>query len=59
LKRYQPQNAIPSYFVNLKVPYSGVRPFYTKYGDMMAPIYPDTALANAIRVVIMILFVVK
>jgi len=36
-------------------PYSGVKSFETKYGDKMAPISPLTALANAIKLVIMIL----
>ena len=42
-------------FLNKKIPYSGVKSFETKYGDKMAPISPLTALANAIKLVMMIL----
>ncbi len=42
-------------FLNKEIPYSGARSLETKYGDKMAPISPLTALANAIKLVMMIL----
>ncbi len=42
-----------------ELPYSGVWSFETKYGDKMAPISPETAFANAIKLVIIILFWIK
>jgi len=54
LKKYQSFDTVSSFFKE-KIPYSGVRSFDTKYGDKMAPISPLTALANAIRLVMMIL----
>lgn len=44
-------------FLNKEIPYSGVKSLETKYGDTIAPISPLTALANAIKLVMIILLV--